>query len=227
MKKLILICFFILVACDSPVRTRDPYGTPISTSATTSDDETNTQSDSNSSNGQSNSDNSSSDSSDSSTTDSTSTTETGFESCNLNYTQYIDQIGQLALCQSSAEEKKFRVKLANTDKSEGTCFVPVHINSDQSSYPLGTAQCVHQEGGKVYPMTLLKDRSENINGVMVLKANALNGYMQCMSAKSYYINSFSNCIYSQTCLNNANAYAAQVCSNFASVYSGYFKQISF
>ena len=57
---------------------------------------------------------------------------------------------------------------------------------------------------------------------MVIKSNALNAYMQCMSAKTDFINAYApNCIYDANCLQAADNYAASICSQFVTTYKNY------
>lgn len=219
MKAILLSIFIIIfVACDAPSRPRNPYYVPVTSTDTDADTDTKTNPDQ--ATGDTNQD-------DQNKNNDTTQVEAGFENCSLGYIYYASSIGNFGICKNTQNEMKYKVKLANGDSSNGTCFVPIHINSDGSSYHLGPAECVHHEGGKEYSMTLSKDRSENINGVMVLKANALNPYMQCMTAKMQYINNYYNCQYNQSCLQAADNWAYQVCNNFIQVYEGYFYQVSF
>ena len=217
-KLVITICLlYSFTACDSPIRSRDPYAPAVDTSnidTSTSEKEKEKETDKED-NTKSQSEGIESDVADE-----------GFEDCNLGAVHYEEKIGNFGLCQSTKDEKVIKIKMQNADSSNGTCFVPIHVNSDGSSYHLGPAECVHHEADKEYTATLNKDRSENINGIMVLKANSLNGYMQCMSAKYQYINNYYNCNYNQTCLNSADQWAYQVCLNFTQVYDGYFFQVN-
>lgn len=218
---LLVILLFIITACDTPMKTRDPYGNTI---GTTGSDSSVTDSNTDTSNDDDDSDDDSDDSDDS---DDDVTSEDGFESCNTNYQYYGGSpIGYFALCQNTDNETKYKLKMKSSDSSVGTCFVPVHIQSNGNSFKLGPAQCVHNEAAKLYNMTLYKERTENINGVMVIKANALNAYMQCMTAKVDYISAYPNCQYSSACLSAANQYANTVCTNFVNSYRNYYKQIS-
>lgn len=122
----------------------------------------------------------------------------GYEYC-TNTTPYNGQtLGMFGLCRHSSDERKFRVKFVNASTS-GTCFVPTHRLSNGTSFKLGIAECVHNQAGSSYYMTLNKEtvppnytnpRSEAINSVMVLSAEnngaAVNAYMACMNAKESY-----------------------------------------
>ena len=154
--------------------------------------------------------------------------EDGFEDCILGYQYYGGpNIGSFGLCQNNMNETRFKIKMANQDLSVGTCFVPVHIVSGGNSYKLGIAECVHNRAGQEYNMILTKERSEPINGVMVIKAGApLNAYMSCMSAKIDYMRSVPNCQYSQQCMYQADQYANQVCTQFVGTFSTFYKQVN-
>lgn len=121
-------------------------------------------------------------------------TATGYEYC-TNTTPFNGQsIGMFGLCRHSSDERKFRVKFAN-GSTRGACFVPTHRLNNGTSFKLGIAECVHNQAGYSYYMTLNKEtvapnyvnpRSEPINSVMVLDASAVNAYMACMNAKETY-----------------------------------------
>ncbi len=219
----IILSLFFYMACDGPQRTRNPYGNIASQDSFNFSDNPSNQSP-----GDNNSDDSSNDDSSDDNNDNSNNTTTGFEDCSLSYKYYERQIGYFGLCQSTKDETRFKLKMANTDTSVGTCFVPIHILSNNTSFNLGIAECVHNEGNKVYEMTLAKNRSEPTNGVMVLKYSTLNNYMACMSAKSHFMN---NIIYDTQCYYNSqgnpNTYANCLCSKFASNYKGSYLQIKF
>lgn len=216
----LLSIFIFTISCDSPVRSRNPYATPINTSGVETQ-----QTDGQSGTDTTNKVTPGTDTTSGSTSDEI-TTSPGFENCSLGYDRYINTVGNFGLCQSSLDEAKFKTKFANTDSSLGTCFIAIHVNNDGSSYNLGAAECVHHQANKVYSFGLSKDRSENINGIMVVKANALNGYMKCMSAKMYYMSNYQNCSYYPQCVQAANQYAAEVCTSFSQVYIGHYLQIN-
>ena len=203
----------LLAGCDNPTRTRfesidnvDPnlvQGTPVVSEDVVDDGEV---------------------------TDGTdvSIPEDGFEDCNLGYQYYGgSNIGSFGLCQNSMNESEFKIKMANQDLSVGTCFVPVHIVNGGNSYKLGIAECVHNRAGQIYNMILTKERSEPINGVMVIKAgSAINAYMSCMSAKVDYMRSIPNCQFSQQCMYQADQYANQICTQFVGTFSTFYKQVN-
>ncbi len=105
--------------------------------------------------------------------------------------------------------------------------VPIHIESAGNSYGLGIAECVNNEADKVYSMILRKNRAELINGVMVIKANALNSYNQCLGARASFINSNPGCQNSSTCMNAAQQYMNDICTSFVTNYGSFYKQVNF
>lgn len=222
----ILAILTTYISCDSPVRSRNPYAAPVNTTGVDVQGSDN-QNNSGNTNNNANQDNTTKTNPDTGTTTNETTNSPGFENCDLGYDRYLNAVGNFALCHSTVDEARFKAKFANTDSSLGTCFIPIHVNSDGSSYNLGPAECVHHQGGKVYSFGLSKDRSENINGVMIVKANALNGYMQCMSAKMYYMSNFQNCSYNVQCVQAASQYASEVCGTFTQVYVGNYLQVNF
>lgn len=161
-------------------------------------------------------------------TDPDPTIDDGFQDCNLGYQYYGgSQIGNFGLCQSTLNPSVFKVKLAKADKSLGNCFVPVHIVDGGNSFKLGIAECVHNDAGKTYDMTLTRQRPEALNGVMVIKAgSAINAYMSCMSAKVDYMRSVPNCQYSQQCMIQANNHANYICTQFVGTYSTFYRQVN-
>ncbi len=192
------------------------------------------------------------------TDDSSNVTAPGYEHCS-NTTPFNGQsIGMFGLCRHSSDERKFRVKFANGSTS-GTCFVPTHRLNNGTSFKLGIAECVHNQAGFSYYMTLNKEtvaptftntRSEPINSVMVLSANAVNAYMGCMNAKESYLlsarqilgnNRSPACCYqavnsptglrclqtNPNCEQAANSHASTVCSDFVQNYSRQYKQVIF
>ncbi|MBD64452.1 MAG: hypothetical protein CME62_04555 [Halobacteriovoraceae bacterium] len=227
MKLLTILLFFSLWACDAPQRTRfqtNPgVGEDLSDSFFNSSGEP----------GSGISDEEDSDEDDGTDDDDTAATTPGFENCSLVYQYYGgSQIGHFGLCQSTLNESTFKLKMANTDKTVGTCFVPIHRLANGNSFKLGIAECVHNESGKVYDMILTKDRPEEINGVMVIKYDKaptsypLTSYMNCMNAKNNYILANPNCINSAQCLMDAERHAQYLCTQFKNQYSAFYVQVS-
>lgn len=149
----------------------------------------------------------------------------GFENCILDYQYFVSNIGSFALCQNQNQENRFKLKMQNSDLQHGTCFVPVHVQSNNQSFKLGIAECVKNQAGREYNMILTKERGEAINGVMVVKATAINAYMQCMSAKVDFISAYPGCQYDAACMQAADNYANSVCTQFVQVYSNDYKQV--
>lgn len=211
-----LLLLFIFTACDAPMRTRIPTNTTPTSSV----------------GGQNNVVDENPSSPDEPTPDPVEedpvTSTPGFENCALGPQFYGgSRIGSFGICQSTINESSFKLKMASSDQSQGTCFIPLKIVDGGNSYKVGIAECVHNEANKVYPVTLTKDRSDEINGVMVIKAGAAtNAYMNCMSAKNDYILSVPNCQYSSSCIDSANQYANYVCGQFVGTYSTFYTQVS-
>ncbi len=221
---IVLFTFLYMVsACDSPRKTRDPYSSVNGSTITTSGTTDNTTDDSTS-------DSATDDTTDS--TDDSTTTTTGFENCNLNYQYFNQYIGNFAICQNSLDDTKFKIKISQNDYTEGTCFVPIRRNTNGTSFKLGIAECVNNEAGKEYTATLSKENQNyKINGVMVLKARALSPYMMCMNAIVDYNNYMANPYYGsnnidsgcyQSSYGNSNTYAQCVCNKFVSYYKLYY-----
>lgn len=219
MKSLIFASILILTqACDQPTRTRIPttdkngIDSPVNFTTPTSGD----GSDNTSGDGITDTNNG---------TGGTNTPMPGFDNCILDYQYFATNIGSFALCQNENQENRFRLKMQNSDIQNGTCFVPVHVQSNGQSFKLGIAECVRNQAGQEYDMILTKERSEAINGVMVVKANAINAYMQCMSAKVDFISAYPGCQYDPACMQAADNYANSVCTQFVQVYSNDYKQV--
>lgn len=230
MKKVSLfLILFALGACDAPQRTRFPTNPDYSTVQGFSDDGTFTECDTSYEEdcGQ-NSGNGSNGSNTNTSTSSTSgnSTEMGFESCSNTTPFYGGSVGYFGLCKHADDERQFKARFNQSDLSIGTCFVPIHILNGKS-FKLGIAECVHNQANRDYYMTLNKQRPEAINGVMVLKASAVNAYMQCMNAKANYIAGHPGCQYNAQCLAAADQYAYSVCNSFVQQHSNDYKQVEF
>lgn len=222
MKKtfILLTLCFLWQACDPPPRARYINNTPETSNTSTDDTNTNNVSDdttSADSNDENNSDQ---------ITDDSSSDDQGFSNCNMNYNYSLNSLGYIGLCQSSLDQRQFKFKMSQTDTTNGTCFVPIHILSNGNSFKLGTAECVHNQADKVYYMTLNKNRSEQINGIMVIRASSLNSYMQCMNAKAYYIANHPGCEYQAQCMYYAEQYAYNTCTQFKNNHYNNYKQLN-
>jgi hypothetical protein len=228
MKVLFILLPFILSACDVPQRTRFPTQT---TDPVTLGDGGYENYDGYT-NGEGGSTGTTSTNGSTGTTGSTGTSgtqgnnELGFENCTNTTPYYGGSVGYFGLCKHSDDERKFKARFAQTDVVVGTCFVPMHI-VDGNSYKLGIAECVHNQANTNYFMTLYKQRPEPINGVMVLKASAVNSFMQCMNAKANYIAAHPGCEFNATCLQQADQYAYTVCNTFVQQHSNDYKQVDF
>jgi len=219
--KITLFALMILLisnSCDAPQRTRNPYGVPLPASTSETEEVNNF----------SNNDSSQTQDPDGESIVPPTTPATGLEDCNLNFQFYGGSIGYFGMCKNSQQQNKFKVKMAISvyEQSQGTCFVPINIQPNGSSYKLGIAECVTHQANMEYDMTLTTERAEPINGVMVIKYLAVGPYMNCMNAKINFYNSATpNCIYDPSCVNAAENYAASICTQFVSTYSNYYKQV--
>ena len=212
-----MICVSLLLflaACDTPQRIRDPYptinvndtptpeisGTP--TTNTNPEDPT-----------------------------TPSTDPTGFEACDLDTPltgSTSPSIGSFKICQSTIAEAKFKLKMTVSDSVNGTCFVPINIDTTSKATSIGTAECVHNEAAKVYEFNLTKDQEKSINGVMALKAYALSDYVKCMSAKVTFLNWYApNCVNDQNCVQAADNYAFNTCNQFVIMHQSNYKEVRF
>lgn len=219
--KILLFTFIsalFLQSCDAPQRTRfQDVGSINGTSQSNSGKDSTDKSDT--------SDNT--DKSGSGTTTTPDPNEEGFKNCATDLKYFGGSIGYFGICQSTIMKSKFKFKMAETDTSNGTCFIPVHFLSGGNSFKLGRAECVHNQANKEYFMTLTVDRSETINGVMVIKSNSVTSYMSCMNAKQTYYNAYPGCQNNSNCIAAANNYANTICTNFKNYHSNNYKQIQF
>lgn len=228
----VIILLSALSACDAPQKTRFPTNSTDYTTVQGFDNgsgnsgcetsyEENCGQNTNSTNG------SNTNSTNGTTTTATNgSTEPGFESCTNTTPFYGGSIGYFGLCRHSQDERQYKALFNQSDLTVGTCFVPIHIEGGKS-FKLGRAECVHNQANQNYYMTLYKERPEEINGVMVLKASAVNSYMQCMNAKANYIASYPGCQYNAQCLAAADQYAYTVCNSFVQQHSNDYKQVEF
>lgn len=231
-----VIILFILViysACDAPQRTRFPTNNDYSTiqgfdngNATGNDGcDISYEDDCGTTNGGTNSQNGST-TSGSNSGSGTTGNDIGFESCSNTTPHYGGSIGYFGLCRHTDDERKYKALFNQSDLTVGTCFVPIHIEAGKS-FKLGIAECVHNQANQNYYMTLNKQRPEPINGVMVLKASAVNSYMQCMNAKANYIAGHPGCQFNAACLAAAEQYAYQTCNAFVQQHQNDYKQVEF
>lgn len=213
-----VLLFTVFAACDTPQRTRDPFGT-ATTPLDNGPSQVFDQDDDNGGDPQTSDDGINEDPSD-------PNSDPGFETCDLNFRFFASNIGYVGICQSEQSENNFKVKMsmAAANPANGTCFVPIHIQANNTSFKLGIAECVKQDANQVYDMTLTKDRPEEINGVMIVKAYAINAYMQCMSAKVDFMNAYPGCQFDPSCVQAAENYANSVCTQFVNTYPNDYKQ---
>ena len=170
------------------------------------------------------------------TTTTETTSEPGYENCQLNYSFYGGSLGYFGVCQQSSNERSFKFKFqnqyacqggSNMSTNCGTCFLPMHMLANGTSFMVGSAQCVHQNAGQTYYGTFSKTRSEAINATIVIHRTSLDAFIQCMNAKSNYLSQCYGGAYNQTCVQSAENYAKQVCTSFTQQHSANYKQVSF
>jgi hypothetical protein len=182
-------------------------------------------------------------------TSSTNTNEPGYENCDLSLQHYGGSLGYFGLCQHNSDERRFKAVFSQSSTS-GSCFIPIHIQGDGTSFKLGIAECVHNNANTNYYMTLNKEmmpptfsypRPEQINGVMVIATNSVNSYMGCMNAKEDYFIATYGCCYQSVpyngryyclqtnpaCESAANNYANDICNSFVQNHGNNYRQVSF
>lgn len=154
-------------------------------------------------------------------TSGTTTSEPGFENCNLNSVQTVGTLGGVAICQSTLDETKIKVKFSTADQSVGTCFIPTHKNVDNTSLYIGMAQCTYHTANQILNGTLVKSRSgyanASLNGVMIMKQTSITDYFACMDAVPNFI--ANNCPGQPTppaCVQQAQLFMQSVCQYFVS-----------
>ena len=239
---LLTLLSFILVSCDAPVRTRVPTDEVLSTGSgglgaaqeEEQEEEGNGGNGNNGNNGN------------------TGNEEPGFEDCAYLTPQFNGgSIGYFGICQNENDERSHKAIFAESS-TQGTCFVPIHIQNDGTSFKLGRAECVHNQANKNYYMNLNKElvppnfsypRPEKINGVMVIKYDSLNAYMGCMNSKEDFLRTTPGCCYNQVynpstgrynctnpnpqCDQAANNYANNICNLFVQNHTDNYRQVNF
>ncbi len=240
---LLTLLSFFLVSCDAPVRTRVPTDETLTKggidTASQNEDEGDDGDDGTGNDGNGNNGNNQNE-------------EPGYEDCAYLTPQFNGgSIGYFGVCQNSNDERGHKAIFAESS-TQGTCFVPIHIQNSGNSFKLGRAECVHNQANKNYYMTLTKElvppnfsypRPEKINGVMVIKATSLNAYMGCMNSKEDFFISTQGCCYNQVynpstgrnnCINPnpqcdqaANNYANNVCNAFVQAHTDNYRQVNF
>ncbi len=221
MKTLILLPLLVLVACDGPTRMRE--GASIANSASVGEDNTGTPG--------------------TPTTPTTppattpGTTPAEFTNCGADKIYSHASLGQIKICQSSANELYFRVEYTTTvtSQADATCIVPLYKDASNNSTWLGAAQCTIHSANQVTYGYVSKSRSGYtqypVNGVMVMKYSATNAFFQCMNGyATNYQACAPNCApygsnpsYYQQCLascgTQATNYMNSMCNTFRSGYA--------
>lgn len=214
-KLITLTTLLALSACDVPQRTRYPSSPEIPiTSAVDNDNAQNPPSENGDTGEESGNDGSS------------QNYGPGFSECNLGHRYNGGTIGNFGICQSELDKRKLKASFAESDISDGTCFVAMHMQNGKS-FQLGIPECVHNQKDSIYNVPLTVTRPEPINAVMVLKYSATGAFQACMSAKTNFMNGYINYTYSSSCRVSPDAYANCVCSTFVNNYGDAYKQVVF
>lgn len=161
------------------------------------------------------------------------TTAPGFTSCNMAYTldRTTDDLGQIAICQSSLDEKVIQFKSSQNNTSARVCLIATYKDSSgASTYITVQPQCTYTDAGKLYSGSLVKNRSGfegyPLNGVMIMKENLLVEYYQCMDAYTKYISAYCpNSPNHPQCVAGANAQRAYICNTFKAKYPKHYLDI--
>jgi hypothetical protein len=232
MKLIALTALMILVAtsCDAPQRNRFIPSTGIS-SLDNDDDYTGDGNFTTGTNGNTNGN------TNGGTTNNTNgSSEPGYENCDITPSYYGGSLGYFGICQKSSDERGFKFTFqdqyscqggSNMAVNCGTCFIPMHMQGNGSSFMVGPAECIHQNAGQTYYGTFSKNRGEAINATMVIHRYHLDSFIQCMTAKATYLSQCPGGAYNASCVQQADNYAYQVCSSFTQQHSGHYKQVSF
>ncbi len=146
-------------------------------------------------------------------------------SCVSNVTGFHAGLGNVGVCQDSANEVRFQLTFSTTDQSDGTCIVPMFRDSSGKSTYLGNAQCTKHNQNQVIVGTVSKNRTGHagyqINSVMILKYSSTNAFFQCMNAYGVAYNSCmqsygGNPFYQNYCDGQGNTYMNNLCNTFRS-----------
>jgi hypothetical protein len=147
--------------------------------------------------------------------------------CIKNVVAFHAGLGNVDVCEDSANEVSFKLGFSTTDQSDGTCIVPMYKDTAGNSTYLGTAQCTKHNQGQIVYGNVSKNRSGyagyQINSVMVLKYSGTSAFYQCMNA---YGVSFQSCMgaygnnsfYQSYCDTQAKNYMTGLCNTFKSNY---------
>jgi len=156
-----------------------------------------------------------------------STTGAQTVNCIKNVVAYHAGLGNVDVCEDSANEVLFKLGFSTTDQSDGTCIIPMYKDTAGNSTYLGTAQCTKHNQGQIVTGNVSKNRNGyagyQINSVMVLKYSGTSAFYQCMNA---YGVSFQSCMgsygnnayYQSYCDTQAKNYMTGLCNTFKSNY---------
>jgi hypothetical protein len=140
---------------------------------------------------------------------------------------YHAGLGNVDVCQDSANEVYFKMGFNTTDQSDGTCIVPMYKDGSGNSTYLGSAQCTKHNQGQIVYGNLNKNRNGyagyQINSVMVLKYSGTTAFFQCMNAYGSYFQTcmnqyLNNPYYQNYCNTQASNYMTNLCNAFKSNY---------
>lgn len=218
-----LVTLFTITACDAPQRLRTP-GETFSGSVDTGSGTSNFGG--NSTSGSSGGTNAGSTTGGTNgTTGSTGGGQT--INCIKNAIAYHAGLGNVDVCQDSANEVFFKMGFSTTDQSDGTCIVPMYKDGSGNSTYLGSAQCTKHNQGQIVYGNLSKNRNGyagyQINSVMVLKYSGTTAFFQCMNAYGSYFQTcmnqyLNNPYYQNYCNTQATNYMTNLCNAFKSNY---------
>lgn len=181
------------------------------------------------------------------TTTGSATSGTGFENCSLASRGSSLALGTIGVCQNSSDQTLFKFSSSTSDQSVRTCLIPTYKSADGSSLYLSSQpQCTLTTANQIYSGKLYVDRSgfQNypVNGVIVIKESALEGYYGCMNAYATAVQTgactthaaYNNCraqygynsYYNSYCCQAAGyQIQAQTCDTFKANYSSYYLDI--
>jgi hypothetical protein len=163
------------------------------------------------------------------TTGSTTGGTTGGQNINCikTVTAYHAGLGNVDVCQDSANEVYFKLTFSTTDQMDGTCVVPMYKDASANSTYLGSAQCTKHNQGQVVFGNLNKNRNGysgyQINSVMVIKYSGSTAFFQCMNGYGSYYQScmssyLNNPFYQNYCNSQATTYMTNLCNTFKTNY---------
>ncbi|MBY0515491.1 MAG: hypothetical protein K2P81_01180 [Bacteriovoracaceae bacterium] len=229
MKTLFSVLTILLVAqgCDAPQRVRTSGTTFDSNLGTSGQDSSGTNFGTAGSTGGTTTSGTTTGSTSGGTTTGGTTTGGQTINCIKTATAYHAGLGNVDVCQDSANEVYFKLTYSTTDQNDGTCIVPMYKDGSGNSTYLGSAQCTKHNQGQVVYGNVSKNRNGysgyQINSVMVLKYSGTNAFFQCMNAYGTYFQSCmaqynNNQFYQSYCNTQATNYMTNLCNTFKNNY---------